>query len=47
MDREINLEEFAQTAARIREKADKEINHNKGGSLEKLSCSFTGKNQPG
>ena len=42
MNPEINLEEFALTTERVREKADEEINHIQGGSLEKLSCSFTG-----
>ena len=47
MNTQIDMEEFARTADRIREKADEEINHNQGGSLEKLPCSFTGENQPG
>ena len=46
MSVKIDLEEFARTADRIKEKADGEINHNRGGSLEELSCGFTGENQP-
>jgi hypothetical protein len=37
---------FARTAERVGEKAGEVISHNQGGSLEKLSCGFTGKNEP-